>query len=136
MGYVDYTYYKDTYGGTAVSEAEFKSLEIRSRMQIDRYTFRRVQEAANKIPGFTIPSEIKNAQCQLMEYLKKYDENGGAVASETVSKHSTSYIAKSFDEEVRDIISTCLGGTKWTYRGGGVHVETGQLDNPVQYLPW
>lgn len=135
MTYVDYEYYSTIYGGTDISKEEFARLEIKSRAQIDRYTFRRVQEAVKTIPNYNIPSEIKNAQCELMEYLKKYDENGGAVASESVSKHSVTYLSKNFDGEVRGIINSALGGTPWIYRGGGIHIETGQLDNPIQYIP-
>lgn len=135
MTYVDYDYYSRTYGGTLVPEEGFIRLEIKARAQIDRYTFGRVREALKTIPDFTVPSEIKNAQCELIEYLKRYDDNGGVVASESVSKHSVTYLARNFDSEVRGIISSLLGGTPWIYRGGGVCIETGQLDHPLQYIP-
>lgn len=120
MAYIDYDYYTDSYGGGLVSKEEFKLYEIKSRIQIDRYTFNRVKNVIENIPDFSIPEEIKNAQCEVMDYIKKVEAEGGAVVvSETVSKHSVTYAKKSFEDEVRGIVKNYLHGTSWTYLGGG-----------------
>lgn len=126
MAYIDFQYYSKTYGGNSVSEQEFKSYEIRSRIQVDRYTFNRVKNAIKNVPDFSIPEEIKNAQCAVMDYIKKVDMNGGAVVvSESVSKHSVTYAVGSFDDEVKKIVKTFLHGTPWTYLGGGAGIDPG-----------
>lgn len=124
MGYIDYAYYSGTYGGDAVSEAEFTRSEAKSRLQIDRHTFNRVRYAVSDDPEFEVPEDVKLAQCAIMDYMKSVEANGGKIlASETVSKHSESYVGvKSFDEEIRDIVKQYLGGTPWTYRGGGAGI--------------
>lgn len=126
MGYVDFDYYTESYGGNSIPEDEFTKYEIRSRMQIDMYTFNRVKNAIKNVPDFVVPEEIKNAQCAVMDYIKQVDMNGGAViASETVSKHSVTYAVKSFDEEVRGIVKGFLRGTSWTYLGRGAGIDPG-----------
>lgn len=125
MTYIDYDYYSNTYGGRTVSEDEFKMYEIKSRAQVDRYTFNRVKNAVENVPDFSVPEEIKNAQCAVMDYIKKVDAEGGAVVvSETVSKHSITYSKKSFEDEVKGIIKDFLHGTSWTYLGGGAGIVT------------
>lgn len=125
MTYIDYDYYSQTYGGSSVSVEEFKLYEIKSRMQVDRYTFNRVKNAMEKVPNFSVPDEIKNAQCAVMDYIKKVDAEGGAVVvSETVSKHSVTYSKKSFEDEMKEIIKNFLHGTSWTYLGGGAGIVT------------
>lgn len=121
MGYIDFSYYSDIYGGKAVPKEDFTIYEIKSRMRIDRQTFNRVKNAIENVPGFQVPEEIKNAQCAIIDYMKLYDNNGGTiVASETVSKHSVTYSGvKSYDDEIKDIVKEFLGGTPWTYMGGG-----------------
>ena len=118
--YVDYEFYVGMYGGKTVPEDEFQSLEVRSRLVIDRMTFNRVKIASEDIPFFEVPEEIKLAQCAIMDCLVNFDINGGAIASETTSKHSVTYVKpKTVDEETRDIVKRYLGGTSWTYLGGG-----------------
>lgn len=125
MGYVDFEYYKFLYNGLIDDVDEFTRYEMRSRMEIDRYTFNRVRKAVRDMPDFEVPEEVKNAQCMMIDFMKTVDDNGGKIiASESVSKHSVTYAgAKSFDEEVRDIVKRCLGGTPWTYMGGGFYGE-------------
>jgi len=125
MPYIDHDYYSKTYGGNLISAEEFLRYEILSRMEIDRHTFNRVKNAIKNVQNFSIPEEIKNAQCAVMDYMKKVDMDGGAVVvSESVSKHSVTYAIKSFDDEVRKIVKRFLGGTPWTYRGGGAGIVT------------
>lgn len=118
--YVDYDFYANEFGGTSVSAEQFDSYERKSRMIIDRHTFDRVKYAAQDVPGFVVPEEIKMAQCALMDDLLKFDLQGGAVASETVSKHSVTFIGvKTVDDAIRGTIKLYLGGSPWTYLGRG-----------------
>ena len=135
--YVDHNYYSETYGGNSVLETEFKKYEIRSRKYIDKYTFKRVRYCLDNIPGFAIPEEILNAQCEIIDYLKTLDDNGGKeIASESVSKHSITYINKSMESKIDEIIKIGISAYPWRHRGiGGVKVETGNVDNPIQHIP-
>lgn len=118
--YVDHEYYFSVYGGTKVQVSDFTRREIIARTYLDWYTFNRVKYKLELDPEYSVPDEIKNCMCMLMDYLKTYEDNGNAViASETVSKHSISYATKSSDEEIRGIVNRFLGGTPWTYRGSG-----------------
>lgn len=134
--YIDFQYYSETYGGNSVSEAEFARYEIRSRMQIDRCTFRRVAYCIESFADFEIPSDIKLAQCVIIDYIKSVDDDGGRViASESVSKHSVSYAAQSYEEKIADIARSYIPAYPWRHRGiGGVYVETGDESDLVQCI--
>lgn len=125
MGYIDYSYYANEYGGKRAKGEDFTFYELSSRMIIDRYTFNRVRYALEDVPGFEIPEEIKIAQCALIDFMVGAEENGGKViASESVSKHSVTYAGvKSYDEQAKDIVKRYLGGTPWTYAGMGAGYE-------------
>ena len=120
MQYIDFTYYSESYGGNKVTEPEFKQYETQSRLRLDRLTFDRVKQAVTDEPAFSIPEEIKDAQCMIIDCLKKHEGNDGAtIASETVGKHSVTYSKKmSADEEIHGIVKRFLGGSPWTFRGG------------------
>lgn len=132
MAYVDYTFYTGTYGGTTISEEAFRKYENKGRLQINRYTFNRVANAVSADPAFVVPEEIRLAQCAIMDFVYSCDMNDGLqVKSETVSSHTVTYTGhKTFEQEIKDIIRTYLGGTPWTYRGGGAGVRPSE-DNGI-----
>lgn len=59
--------------------------------------------------------------CAVADYLKAYDDNGGAlIASETVSKHSVTYLRKqgtTKESEMLRLAGMYLDGTWLAYRG-------------------
>lgn len=121
MNYADYAYYKskDGFAGTRLTEDQF--LEYRTQAQgfVAMITFRRIEEV-----GMTeedIPAYVKNAVCAIADYLKAYDDNGGALkASETVSKHSVTYLREqgtTKESEMLRLAGMYLDGTWLAYRG-------------------
>lgn len=126
MGYVTYEYYTEKYGGRSVSKDDFTRLENNARMYVDKYTFNRLVNAAKNVPEFIVPEQILNAECAIIDILAKSEQmDGKEIASETTSKQSVTYAGvKTFDLKIKDVISLHLGGTPWTYKGGGVGYVT------------
>lgn len=109
--YVDYTFYSGTYGGK-VSIEEFTKLEIQASTIVDYYTFNRIKE---------VDTKIKFAVCELIDYLKQLEDNGGKeISSESVGDHSVSYVTEdttTVSKKQRDIVKRYLGNTGLMYRG-------------------
>ena len=113
--YCDMTYYTNTYGGTTIPSTQFTNLELKVRSYIDNITFNRLQGES-----VTIPSEVKNAMCEMMEYKYKILNDGGIKSTESVGNTSTSYVVDSTTTEKKEmykIAKTYLGNTDLLYRG-------------------
>ena len=94
--YVDYTYYTTTYGGSAISSAEFTAYANRASAYIDYVTIDRavsLMSLSSPSPEETAQiAKVKNAVCAVMDQLKSYDTTGGgSISSESVGSHSVSY---------------------------------------------
>ncbi len=111
--YVDYEFYKNTYGGTLTADI-FASLVVSASSIVDYYTFNRIKEPDTK---------VKYAVCELIDYLAELKATGGKeVASETVGTHSITYVtAKDSRDPVkakqRSIVAKYLAHTGLMYRG-------------------
>ena len=126
--YVTYEYYTITYGGSAISSADFNRYEIKSRAFIDNITFNRL-----KNDNLLIDDSVKNAMCEMMELNFKLDnleaENGESVkSSETVGNYSVSYVVSDVEKNEVDksqinkikyynIAKNYLGNSGLLYRG-------------------
>lgn len=93
MAYADFTYYANTYLGTAIAESEFARLAIRASNEIDTLTFGRAAVETDA----TNVDKIKMAMCAVAEELHKQDQSGGAdgITSESQGQYSVSYAANS-----------------------------------------
>lgn len=113
MVYVDYTYYTEQFGGQSVPEAAFFALSKKASGYLDYVTFNRLRKLQNP------PDEAKDACCALLELLYKAEEEGGkAIASETVGKHSVSYVEQeSIKQQMYSLASQYLAHTGLMYRG-------------------
>ena len=94
--YVDYTYYTTTYGGSAISSAEFTAYANRASAYIDYVTMDRavsLMSLSSPSPEETAQiAKVKNAVCAVMDQLKSYDTTrDGSISSESVGSHSVSY---------------------------------------------
>lgn len=115
--YVDYEFYKDTWGGF-VPENIFPRLEIQARSIVDYYTF-------NRLKGVKSTSDnVKYAMCELIEYLQKLEyTDGKEIASEKVGTHSVTYATSRkegidpVEEKKKDIVRKYLAHTGLMYRG-------------------
>jgi hypothetical protein len=91
--YTDYTYYTNTYLGTAIASIDFARLALRASATIDNLTFDR---AAVETDVATI-DKIKMATCAVAEELQKQDLADGTdgIQSESVGSYSVSYAENS-----------------------------------------
>lgn len=115
---VDYAYYKDTYGGTLISEADFPSAIRQAYVYVNHIT----QGRAAKEQTDEVQAKINNACCAAAEYVHKSEQSGGAeVASETVGKWSRSFVSqgKTLQQRINASIRMYLSGTGLTYAGVG-----------------
>ncbi len=112
----DYTYYRDSYGGRAVSEEEFPRLAAKASAYIDRLTFGRAAEHSGD-------ERVKMCCCELCECFALTDGNGGMVRqSESVG--SWSYTLAGGSEGASEAVmarAVCRAWlpAEWLYRGVG-----------------
>lgn len=110
--YVEYDFYTNTYGGK-VSSVDFPRLEIQASTLIDYYTFNRVKEVNDK---------IKYAVCELVDYLKELDRNGGKeISQESIGSQSVSYVTGenqlTAEQKKFNIVKKHLAHSGLLYRG-------------------
>ncbi len=116
--YADYEFYKDTFGGTMISESEFTRLMIIASAYVDKITFNRAMEISEDDPTYRL---LKLAACDIAEVLKREDE-GGEIQSESVGSYSVSYADTptkklSLEEKIIQAGKRYLGNTGLMYRG-------------------
>lgn len=108
MAYVDYTYYKDTYGGKKVSESDFLRLSLLANIYVDTITNGRIIE---------VTEVVKMATCSVMDEFK--NQETPEVASESSGKESRSYVqsGKTQDQKFYAAAYPWLINTGLLYRG-------------------
>lgn len=88
--FVDYEYYTNSFGGTALTETEFNKYTPNACMKITTSTMSRVTDSTiNSYPSELV-SRIKDCACMLSEWEQKFDK-----ALNTLSNGITDGIAKS-----------------------------------------
>lgn len=113
--FVDYKYYKDTYGGTSVPSSIFTRLAIQASYKVNNYTMGRAEKLENPT------EEIKLATCSVIDKIYAIENDGGVKVSETVGKHSVTYSDSSSntteDKLYYRTALTYLANTGLLYRG-------------------
>ena len=109
--YVDFIYYRDSFGGTTIPEANFIKLERKARVFIDDITFDRLKNDAT-----LIDDTVKECLCEIMECNYKLEqeeaETGGKlISSETIDQHSVTYAVS--DTEKNEIDKSRINFTKF-----------------------
>ncbi|MDD7793691.1 hypothetical protein [Clostridium sp. 'White wine YQ'] len=115
MAYVDFTYYRDSFGGKTIPEASFKSYERKARIFLDNITFNRLREDET-----LIDNNVKDCLCEIMECGLKLDNDGGIKSSESTGNVSVSYVINPNTTEYSKYYSIArmyLGNTSLLYRG-------------------
>lgn len=84
--YVDYDFYKESYGGSNVPQGSFLKFAIKASAYIDRITFNRVKKLEE------VSEEIKFATCAVIDFDKKIEDDGGIISSESEGNHSVTYV--------------------------------------------
>lgn len=106
MAYADYEYYKDTYLGTAIKEADFPRLALRASSFLDYYTQGRAAQNVDL-------DALKMACCAVAEQYQYVD-----TAQSLAQKSLTTSL-----ETDGELQSQTVGSWSKTYRSGG---ETAQ----------
>ncbi len=100
MAYVDYTFYTGTFKGNAIAQADFDRLATRASETIDQITFGRAAAVISANTDAAVIAAIKKASCAVAEQIQGLEASGGAVQSETVGRHSVTFLSK-LDEAER-----------------------------------
>lgn len=123
MAYVDYTYYSNTYKGTAISSDRFDYYEMQAETIIRELTI-------GKSDDYADATEVKMATCaaaeQLYNVLEPSDTAADAanIASEKVGEYSVTYRSVAASDRIAEakkaaVVSarTWLAPTGLLYRG-------------------
>lgn len=80
--YADYTYFRNEYGGTSVSEEEFSHFARMASRMVDGMTFQRL----HKMAAEDVPDAVRDAVCMAAERLAAYqrEKDRGEQASALV----------------------------------------------------
>lgn len=114
MAFADYSFYKETYHGAALSEAEFLRLGVQAAAFIDDITFSKASLSPES-------EAVRLAECAVAERLFSGESREG-IKSETVGRHSVTYrdggAAKSGEYTgLYDAAARFLGPSGLLYRG-------------------
>ncbi len=86
MAYATYEFYRDSYRGNTIPQADFARLSERATEYINMVTFNRAEEYQD------IKDLLKKACCAVAEAYQ-LNEQGGGVVAETVGKITRNYAA-------------------------------------------
>lgn len=121
MAYADFTFYSESYAGTAISQSDWARLSMHASIIIDQVTFDRVAAVIEADEDTATIEKIKMATCAVAEEYKRLDKlnGGGEVQSERVGNYSVTYAQsqKSDHAKLADVAKLHLGGTGLMYRG-------------------
>lgn len=120
--YIDYTYYTDTYLGTAIAEADFAQLALRASAVIDQITFNRAGAVITAATDTDKITQIKMATCAVAEELQTQsgEAANGVIHSESVGRHSVTYAQGSVQSKRMRQVEAAqlyLGNTGLMFRG-------------------
>ena len=117
MIYANFTYYREEFHGSLISESNFEYQAARASEYMDSITFGRINEEI--MQSDTAAALIKSCCCALAEANLRHDSNSGK-SSEKVGEWSVSYSIKSDSEyaaELYRIAERYLANTGLLYRG-------------------
>lgn len=114
--YVDYRYYRDTFHGSAMTEAEFPNAEIEAEAFVNAVTFGRLRRLDK------IPDCVKDAICSAADVMGEYSKGMESdISSESNDGYSVTYKAALKSEEceksMKAKVKRHLSGTGLMYGG-------------------
>lgn len=126
--YVTYTYYTNTFLGTAIASASFAQLALRASAVIDSITFNR---AGSETDADTVDA-IRMATCAVAEKLQLLgsDEGNGGIKSESIGSNSVTYqdgswSTWSYAKKLANAASLYLAATGLMFKGFNTDEEGG-----------
>jgi len=119
VGYVDSIYYKDTYKGTQISDAELPLLLVQAEDNIEQLTYFRIgQRGFENLSSFQ-QRYIQMAICVQAEHLNTYgDMLSASLGGYSVGSVSVSFEGKSDMRYSKQALSYLIS-TGFMYRGLG-----------------
>lgn len=134
--YVTYTYYHDTYLGTAIAQADFNRLALRASAVVDQLTLHRAEAIVTAAEDTGTIDDIKMATCALAEEMQTQERDGNVdgIASESVGSNSISYTETSIkqlslDDRLSRAARLYLSDTGLMFRGFSSGEYSGSLDD-------
>ena len=114
--YVDYQYYRDTFHGSAMTEAEFPNAEIEAEAFVNAVTFGRLRRLDK------IPDCVKDAICSAADVMGEYSKGMESdISSESNDGYAVTYKAALKSEEceksMKAKVKRHLSGTGLMYGG-------------------
>ena len=114
--YVDYQYYRDTFHGSAMTEAEFPNAEIEAEAFVNAVTFGRLRRLDK------IPDCVKDAICSAADVMGEYSKGMESdISAESNDGYSVTYKAALKSEEceksMKAKVKRHLSGTGLMYGG-------------------
>lgn len=129
--YIDYDFYKESYGGTSVPQNSFLRFSIKASAYIDKITFNRIPKMYiidSTSEEYNIPDNVRFATCETMETMFKIESDGGVISSESTGNHSVSYVdgisTMSEEKKINEVATLFLNCTGLCYKGFIKGVDT------------
>lgn len=129
--YIDYDFYKESYGGTSVPQNSFLRFSIKASAYIDKITFGRIPKmyiTDSTDENYNVPDEVKFAVCAVIDIDKKIEDDGGVISSESEGNHSVTYVdgisTMSEEKKINEAATLFLNGTGLLYKGFIKGVDT------------
>lgn len=127
MGYVTYTYYRDTFKGEPVAQTDFPLLLNRASEMVEEKTMYKLSPATFLAMNEAMQGCVKNAVCAQIEFL---DANGGSEVDNGVNLQSAGLGKFNYSKASGADGGSCqnvyspralryLAPTGLLYRGGG-----------------
>lgn len=111
---VKYGFYTETYGGTRVSETDWKRLSQRAIQRLQQFTFGRLQEDWTGEPW---EKQVNCCICEMTEILQNEEKRDGKT-SENNDGYSVSYdTSKSVSGLLYNVVKAYLSDTGLLYQG-------------------
>ncbi|HZW02879.1 MAG TPA: hypothetical protein VFF68_03060 [Anaerolineaceae bacterium] len=118
--YATYSFYTETYQGTAIAQTDFDRLAARASILIDTVCFGQAAAVVAAAADAETIAKIGNATCEIAEALHRDETEGGEIQSERVGNHSVTYVtgqARALIARAREEAKPWLWDTGLMYGG-------------------
>jgi len=122
--YATLTYYKNTYLGVVIADADFPRMALRASAVIDSITYNRAAAVITDNDPAASVTAIQKACCAIAEELQTQEQSGNidGITSESTGAHSVSYGTSSKaqltnEEKQANVAKLYLAGTGLMFRG-------------------
>ena len=131
--YATWTFYDETYLGTAITEANFPALALRASATLDQITFSRAAVVITDNDDADLVESIQMATCAVADEYQRQSDEGKEVTSERVGQHSVTYAVNnvmklSDDEKLARVAKLYLGNSGLMFRGFASGEYGGEVD--------